>query len=178
MAPTGPRNAATSSRQGPGGGKTQRGGIAKRRAGGPVRVDRDGDLDMDSAAGGSKRPNNPPTGPRSKRPATTTGRAPKPTAKAQQIINKVITSGNGSISSRLANGIANSASARSTRSGRPVNAPNSMTLRVEGLKSSKAVNNAGGGLKELLTFLERKAQSVGKVTRPIRIKKVCVSIRS
>lgn len=46
-----------------------------------------------------------------------------------------------------------------------------MTLRVEGLKSSKAANNEGGGLKELLNFLERKAQSVAKTSRPIRIKK-------
>ncbi len=175
MAPTGPRNGtAPPPRRAPGGGKTQRGGIAKRRAGGPVKVDRDGDLDMDTAAGGSKRTNHPAAnGPaRSKKPPSTTGRAPKPTAKAQQIINKVITSGGGGLPSRLSNGTG------SSRAGRQVNALNSVTLKVEGLKSSKAANNEGGGLKELLTFLERKAHHVGKLTRPVRIKKVCVSIRS
>lgn len=167
MAPSGPRNSASTSHKAPGGGKTQRGGIAKRRAGGPARVDRDGDLDMD-ASGGRKRSSHPAAnGPaRSKKPATTSGRPSKPTTKAKQIIDKAISSGN------LPNGL--SSSARITRSNRPVNAPNSITLKVEGLKTSRAVNNEGGGLKELLTFLERKAQTVGKTTRPIRIKKVCV----
>lgn len=176
MAPTGPKNGGTSSRKAPGGGKTQRGGVAKRRAAGAGKVDRDGDLDMDAAAGGSKRTNHPAAnGPaRSKKPATTSGRPPKPTAKAQQIINRVITSNNGNLS-RLSNGAGLS---RGGRAGRQVNAPNSMTLKVEGLKTSRAVNNEGGGLKELLTFLERKAQTVGKLTRSVRIKKVCVSVRS
>ncbi|RYP03140.1 hypothetical protein DL764_005347 [Monosporascus ibericus] len=173
MAPTGPRNQAPSSRRAPGVGKTQRGGIAKRRAGGPVRVDRDGDLDMDGPAGANgKKPANHPAAngsARAKKPATASTRAPKPTTKTQQIINKVITSGDSNISSRISNGMA--ASSRPNRGARQINAPNSMTLKVEGLKSSRAVNNEGGGLKELLTFLERKAQTVGKITRPVRIKK-------
>ncbi|RYP40705.1 hypothetical protein DL769_011726 [Monosporascus sp. CRB-8-3] len=173
MAPTGPRNQATSSRKAPGVGKTQRGGVAKRRAGGPVKVDRDGDLNMDGPAGanGNKPANHPAANgsARAKKPATASARAPKPSTKAQQIINKVITSGDGNISSRISNGMA--PSSRPNRGARQINAPNSMTLKVEGLKSSRAVNNEGGGLKELLTFLERKAQTVGKITRPVRIKK-------
>ena len=168
MAPSGPRNGATaSSRKAPGGGKTQRGGIAKRRAGGSAKVDRDGDLDMDATTRQKRSSHPAANGPaRPKKPAPAPGRPQKSTAKAKQIIDKAISSGN------LPNGI--SSSARVSRSNRLVNAPNSTTLKVEGLKTSKAANNEGGGVKELLTFLERKAQAVGKITRTIRIKKVCV----
>lgn len=77
----------------------------------------------------------------------------------------------GSLASRLSNGLA--ASSRS----RPINAANTVTISVEGLKSSKAAENEGGGLKDLTIFLERKATTVAKRPQTIRIKKVCVSIR-
>lgn len=72
-------------------------------------------------------------------------------------------------------GLASHISSR-TRGNRRADAIPPVTLKVEGLKSSKAALNEGGGLKELLTFLERKAQSVGHVTRHIRIKKVSYRI--
>jgi nuclear RNA export factor len=61
---------------------------------------------------------------------------------------------------------------RGRRSGRN---SGTRTLKVEGLKQSSAASNEGGGLKELITFLERKAGSVGHVEdRVIKIKKVSV----
>ncbi|KAI1390120.1 NTF2-like protein [Hypoxylon trugodes] len=183
MAPPGPRkgsapSGARNNRTSNGAGVAARGGISKRRTNNAARVDRDGDLDMD-APGQNGRPSRKakrsdhrdshdtvPTGPRSTRSAANGPRGPRPTAKAQQIIQRVITGTSGSLSSRIANGMSGG-----PRSFKGTNAPNTMTLRIEGLKSSKAAHNEGGGLKELLTFLERKAQTVGKVTRPIRIKK-------
>jgi nuclear RNA export factor len=138
-----------------------RGGISKRRGGGPLKVDRDGDLSMDASAtaNGSqshlRRPKNnaAPSGPRN----------PRPTAKAQQIIQRVL------------NGDASQVSSRTRGSLRASMVP-LMTLKVEGLKASKAASNEGGGLKDLLAFLERKAQSIEQHARPIRIKKVCYSL--
>ncbi|KAI4860335.1 NTF2-like protein [Hypoxylon rubiginosum] len=179
MAPHGPRKGAGPSGarnpRGSTGKAATRGGICKRRNTTGARVDRDGDLDMDAPAAGGRSSRKPkrddtiPTGPRSTRPAANGPRGPRPTAKAQQIIQRVITGTSGNLPSRIANGM--SGGTKAFKGGRQVNASHTMTLQVEGLKSSKAANNEGGGLKELLNFLERKAQSVAKTTRPIRIKK-------
>lgn len=51
------------------------------------------------------------------------------------------------------------------------------TLRVDGLKNSKASTNPDGGLEALLSFLERKAAGLdAKSNRAVRIKKVCLMI--
>jgi nuclear RNA export factor len=136
-----------------------------------MKTDRDGDLNMDvpvttsgSSQSNAKRAknNSTPTGP-----AARSSRKPKATAKAQQIIQRVI---NGDHS-----GIVSQVSSRS-RGSRRADAVPSVTLKVEGLKASKAAANEGGGLKELLNFLERKAPSTGHITRHVRIKKVCYRI--
>ncbi|KAI8632529.1 hypothetical protein F5Y19DRAFT_366932 [Xylariaceae sp. FL1651] len=173
MAPMGPKKGTVPNGRGAKNASTNtgkastRGGITKRRNAGPTRVDRDGDLDMDgpATANGSsqsnpKRSNNhtTPSGPTTRNP-----RNPKPTAKAQQIIQRALNGNHG--------GIASQVSSLRTLGSRRADAVPPVTLRVEGLKASKAAANEGGGLKELLTFLERKAQSVGHVARHIRIKK-------
>ncbi|KAK8125235.1 uncharacterized protein PG998_000994 [Apiospora kogelbergensis] len=175
MAPTGPRNGAPrNSARGAGSGKAAtRGGIAKRRSGGPIRVDRDGDLDMDtSAAGGrGKKNNSAPAGSARKTTRTnaTSSRPSRPTTKASHMVAKVIQGGTGSLHSRISQGI--DPSSRHTRSSRPINGTNTKTLIVEGLQHSKAKDNEGGGLKELLIFLERKATTAGKLSHSVRIKK-------
>ncbi|KAI0175712.1 NTF2-like protein [Hypoxylon sp. FL1284] len=177
MAPNGPRKGAgpsTRNTRASNGLKPARGGISKRRSNAAAKIDRDGDLDMDAPAANrssrkQKRDDSIPTAPRSSRPAANGSRAPRPTAKAQQIIQRVIGGTSGNVSTRLANGMAGGG--RAPKGGRQVNGANTMTLKVEGLMSSKAAQNEGGGLKELLNFLERKAQSIAKTTRPIRIKK-------
>ncbi|KAI1112490.1 hypothetical protein F5Y14DRAFT_421847 [Nemania sp. NC0429] len=168
MAPMGPSKGPAANSRGPRnaqattGRASTRGGISKRRGTGLGRVDRDGDLSMDAPASNnasqshSRRPkgNTAPSGPATR--AST--RNPRPTAKAQQIIQRVI------------NGDASQISARTRSSLRATIAP-SVTLKVEGLKASRAASNQGGGLKELLGFLERKAQAIEQLTRNIRIRK-------
>jgi hypothetical protein len=49
------------------------------------------------------------------------------------------------------------------------------TLKVAGLKLSKAAGNADGGLESLLAFLERKAKAHDKnPNREVKITKVCL----
>ncbi|KAI0136567.1 TAP domain-containing protein [Xylariales sp. AK1849] len=180
MPPSGPRN-QRSARNSGGNSKTGGRGINKRRAGGPARIDRDGDLDMDTpavatngAGRGSLRAKNNnvsvPTGPRHATRSTTAGaRPPKASSRAEAMVKRIINNGTGDLSSRISAGI--DPSGRQSRSSRPINATNSMMLKVAGLKNSRAAHNDGGGLKELLGFLERKAANAGKLNRTVRIKK-------
>lgn len=62
---------------------------------------------------------------------------------------------------------------------------NSATLKVLGLKNSRAASNADGGIRSLLDFLEKKATNVktsgsdrGRRVRPVIIKKVCAGVQS
>lgn len=55
------------------------------------------------------------------------------------------------------------------------------TLKVLGLKASKAVSNTDGGVKNLIEFLEKKATNVkntggntGRRVRPVVVKKACI----
>ncbi|KAI1433630.1 hypothetical protein GGR50DRAFT_667377 [Xylaria sp. CBS 124048] len=161
MAPMGPKSSASGNRllrntkPTIGGKASTRNGVSKRRGGLPL-VDRDGDLNMDApistiaSQAYSKRADKI-TGTKSSKRNT------RPAAKAEQMIQKVM------------NGDANQVSRG--RGNRRADAVPPVTLKVEGLKASKAASNPGGGLKELLSFLERKAQTIGNTSRHIRIKK-------
>ncbi|KAF4455430.1 hypothetical protein F53441_2219 [Fusarium austroafricanum] len=130
-------------------GTASRGGIQKRKAG---RVDGDGDLNMDSA------------GRRAKKAATANI---KPTRTSTRISTRGGPSKNAqNVLKHLSNGTAASLASRisSVSSGKgPKTRPQDMTgltvLRVGGLKESKAASNAGGGVNDLLGFMERKAGS-------------------
>jgi nuclear RNA export factor len=53
-----------------------------------------------------------------------------------------------------------------------------VSLRVRGLKESKAASNPDGGLKDLLSFLERKASGLdAEHHKTVRIKKVCFTVQ-
>ena len=71
-------------------------------------------------------------------------------------------------SSRLAQNVRNYVSDQdgTARSSKPYN---KVTLKILGLKDSKAVTNADGGLRSLLDFLERKSSK----ERPITLGRVC-----
>lgn len=172
MAPMGPsKGPAVNSRglrsaQANTGRASTRGGISKRRGAGPVKVDRDGDLSMDASTSNNASQSHPRR-PKSNAapPGTvtrTSTRNPRPTAKAQQIIQRVINIDTSQISAR-------------TRSSLHGTIAPLVTLKVEGLKASRAASNQGGGLRELLSFLERKAQAIGQLPRNIKIRKVCYS---
>lgn len=132
-----------------------------------------------NAAGGRGKKSNPtPTGStrKSTRTNAPSSRPARPTTKASHMVAKVIQGGTGSLHSRISQGI--DPSSRHTRSSRPINGTNNKTLIVEGLQHSRARDNEGGGLKELLIFLERKATTAGKLNHSVRIKKVCVYPKS
>lgn len=167
--PRGPRggSAARPSRNVAGARTTDRGGIQKRRAAGP-RTDMDGDLDMD---GEGRRAKRPAVGDAKTSRPTRAGRGgrgsaaapPRMPSKQAQIIARHL-NGGGPLASRIAN--------VTTRSQRTP--PTLVWLRVKGLKESKAATNPGGGVKDLLHFLERKATSLANRTsnRPVAIKQV------
>lgn len=180
--PTGPRSgaAATSTRstrsstggaRGSSQGNTRgRGGIAKRGRSSTGRVDRDGDLVMDAGAGAksgariSKSNNNTPARRGGSKPnGPSRASAPKPNARLQQNLVRHL----GGDASQ----VPRAPSARI--------ASNNTTLKVLGLKSSRAVSNSDGGVKDLLLFLEKKATNIknpngsGRNARPVLIKKVC-----
>ncbi|TVY22279.1 mRNA export factor [Lachnellula hyalina] len=149
VAPRGPRNASPSVRG--------RGGIQKRsKAGGPGRVDRDGDLVMDATAAGDKRRSGKGRleGPASSRGAGRGRGGPSRGAnfgavKTQQAIIR-------GLETRQANVL----ESRITTGG--------TTLQIDGLSSSKAASNPDGGVESLLAFLERKASGPN---RNVKIKK-------
>lgn len=179
--PTGPRGGSTAtstrntrsstgsargSSQGSGRG---RGGIAKRGRPSAARVDRDGDLVMDagaaakSGARASKSSNNSTRRGSSRPNGPTRASGPKPNTRLQQNIVRHL----GGDTSQ----IPRAPSARI--------ASNNTTLKVLGLKTSRAVTNTDGGVKDLLLFLEKKATNIkstngsGRPSRPVLIKKVC-----
>ncbi|KAF4337050.1 mRNA export factor MEX67 [Fusarium beomiforme] len=128
---------------------TSRGGIQKRKAG---RVDGDGDLDMDSAGRRAKKTATADTKPT--RSSTRTLTRGGPSKNAQNVLKHLSNGTAASLASRIS----------SVSSGKgPKTRSQDMTgltvLRVGGLKESKAASNAGGGVNDLLGFMERKAGS-------------------
>ncbi|KAM0229509.1 hypothetical protein ACHAPO_009925 [Fusarium lateritium] len=149
MAPRGRQN--TTGREARNTTRTSRGGISKRKAG---RVDGDGDMDMDNAGRRAKK--TPTTAAKSTptRSSARTSTRGGPSKKAQNVIEALTNGTAGSLASRVSN----------VGSGRtPKTRSRDMTgltlLRVGGLKESKAANNSGGGVNDLLGFMERKAGS-------------------
>lgn len=178
--PSGPRggyNSANGPRGGARGGP--RGGIQKRRGGGPVRVDRDGDMVMDASTGGGgarqdRSGNGAGAQPRGRggiggralqdgRQARETLNRASAGAKQRQILIRALGDDLGSLPRRVS---------PAPRGPGPHNQTDTQVLRVVGLQQSKAANNEDGGLRDLLSFLERKATTTGKLTRPVTIKKV------
>lgn len=179
--PTGPRGgstanstrntrSSTSGTRGSSQGSARgRGGIAKRGRPSTGRVDRDGDLVMDAGAGAksgarvSKSSNPTPRRGSSRPNAPTRASGPKTNPRLQQNIVRHL----GGDTSQ----VPRAPSARI--------ASNNTTLKVLGLKRSRAVANPDGGVKDLLLFLEKKATNIkntngsGRTSRPVLIKKVC-----
>jgi nuclear RNA export factor len=180
--PTGPRGLSPA-RRGIG-----RGGIQKRRAG-PLKVDKDGDLMMGQEVGGEVggRGGNRSDGGRSSRGRAVgrggqgigTSRGNLSAQQTQQAIIRGLESHHADIlESRISQGTL-SAHGGSGRKGGPRDLQTPLvSLRVRGLKESKAASNPDGGLKDLLSFLERKASSLDVVHHnKVRIKKVCLTVQ-
>ncbi|KAM0343893.1 hypothetical protein ACHAPU_008162 [Fusarium lateritium] len=151
MAPRGRQNTSgreTRNARKPAAATTSRGGIQKRKAG---RVDGDGDLDMDSAGRRAKKAAADTKPTRSGTRASTRG---GPSRNAQNVLKHL---SNGTASS-LASRISTASSGKGPKA-RSQDMTGLTLLRVGGLKESKAATNAGGGVNDLLGFLERKGGS-------------------
>ncbi|KAI9794191.1 MAG: nuclear mRNA export, poly(A)+RNA binding protein [Peltula sp. TS41687] len=183
--PTGPRG-RTGARNSNTAQISSRGAIQKRRAN-PPRVDKDGDLNMDSSnISGTKD-----RGGRGRRRGAASDRSDNDGGKArngvrnspprglfsgaalQKAIARGMASGEANIKgpNRMLKmeGVVKEVTGSENRRDRQ-NA--SEQIRVVGLKQSKAASNPDGGVKDLLAFLERKANGLatsGKV--PVRIRK-------
>ncbi|MCJ1242997.1 nuclear mRNA export, poly(A)+RNA binding protein [Trapelia coarctata] len=162
---------------------TTRGGIHKRN-GGPIRVDRDGDLDMDVTPGsgrgsiqgrGNRGRGQVQNQTTSTRPAA---RNPFPRgsldpATIQKAIARGLSSGNAILREqkggiRMAGVLSEAAGDRRNR--HLTKGLDQITVR--GWTESKAASNVGGGIKELLGFLERKATPANAPeSEMVRIKK-------
>ncbi|KAK7739970.1 nuclear mRNA export, poly(A)+RNA binding protein [Cytospora paraplurivora] len=164
MPPTGPRGGSSTNtrqtRSSTGASRPPaRGGIAKRGRGPAPRVDRDGDLVMDAAAanksGAGINKNNSST-----RRGTTRPSGPRANTRLQQNLARQL----GGDTSQVPKA---PSAARL--------AANNTTLKVLGVKSSKAATNPDGGEKRLLEFLERKASTLkGPSRRHVTVKKSLV----
>lgn len=137
--PTGPRASSHGSRPSLRG--TRGGGVGKRR--GTPRTDRDGDVSMDTVS-----PDNPPSGS-----AAHSGRGSRASKGGR----------GGRSSTRLAQNVRNFVSEQDGTV-RNVKQPNKVTLKIRGLKDSKAASNPDGGLRSLLDFLERKSSKERPIT--------------
>ncbi|KAK4197769.1 putative mRNA export factor mex67 [Triangularia verruculosa] len=131
--PTGPRGGGN--RNSKPTARASRGGIAKHRAAG--RTDRDGDVSMGGPTSGS----NPPTGP--------SGRGTRGRGAARGASRGTRTS------TRLAQTLKNYVGDGSRQP--------KVTLKILGVKQSKAASNPDGGVRSLLSFIERKADKDKKV---------------
>lgn len=130
-------------------GGTSRGGIRKR---GPTRTDRDGDMDMDAGAARAKRA-------RGEAGRVTSGGRPQPRDKTLDAIHKAISS--------------TTDSQASIRQGKSSAGGNLEQFRVLGWKKSKAASNRDGGVESLISFLERRMNTMTKSGPRAKITKVC-----
>lgn len=169
---------------------TARGGIHKRNSG-PVRVDRDGDLDMDATPGNGRgsirgRGNRGRGHVQSQTTSTRPGsRNPFPRGSLdpsaiQKAIARGLSSGNAILREqkggiRMAGVLGDAAGDRRNR----YFTKGLDQITVRGWTESKAASNVGGGIKELLGFLERKATPAhASESELVRIKKVCLNSQS
>lgn len=164
--PRGPRGGGTRATRNNASTRPNRGGIQKRKQAGP-KLDVDGDMDMDGE--GRRRAKRPAAGEANNAKPTRSTRSSAaastrlPGKQAEALVRHL--NGNNSLASR--------ASMPSKR-GQQKTQPGLAWLSVKGLKDSKAASNPGGGVKDLIQFLERKATTMASrsSTRPIAIKQV------
>ena len=134
-----------------------RGGVAKRSSGRPAPTDRDGDLDMDAAGARSGARRSAADSSSKTRRGGGPAKAPtRASARVKSAVQKHL-DGEGMDSVKRKQDV-------------PL-----IWLDVRGLAESKAANNPGGGIRDLLSFLERKATGLTQRAPPVVIKKVSLS---
>ena len=146
-----------------GGGATRGGGIRKRGAGGPARIDRDGDLTMGqvSTTNGDTRKN---TASSRGRQAPTRGSRSKANTSTDHKLRQFL----GAVDPQLASRIS-----EQPRKFREFH--HKKVLKITGLVESKAATNDDHGEKATVEFLERKATKM--TGRTVKISRVSIDIR-
>ena len=180
--PTGPRASGrlASSRL------PSRGGIQKRNTT-PARVDKDGDLVMDQA-GTNRRPSGRGRGaairdssrmPKGSTPGSLAPRVSRHIQKGIEpsAIRKAVLRGMGSSETALKGPRSSLRNARGRGSSRPTDEAWDQ-ITIKGLQQSKAAANPGGGISELVAFLERKATHPPDAPEAVKIMKVCLTLHS
>lgn len=161
MSPTGPQaggSGSTARNKHQTRASTRGGSIQKRRA--ATRVDRDGDISMGAASAGAS------AGARGSGRAGPSKRGSMATRSSTRTAQNLVLYGQGDLALLASRG---------GRGGRVSINPSkarfahTAILKVHGLNESKAATNSDGGLRSLLTFLERKAS---KGDKQITIQKV------
>ena len=163
--PRGPRGGGTrAARNNNAGSRPNRGGISKRKGPG-AKTDPDGDMEMDSEGRRAKRPatggdTNPP-----KRGRPSRSSAPASTRLPAKQTEALVRHMNGNpLASRVS---------MPARRGQQKAPQGLVWLTVKGLKESRAADNPGGGVKDLLQFLERKSSALSHRSKnPVAIKQV------
>ena len=179
--PTGPRASGrlASSRL------PSRGGIQKRNTT-PARVDKDGDLVMDQA-GTSGRISGRGRGAAVRDSSRTRRGGPSDSLAARvsrhsrkgidpSAIQKVVLRGMGSSETTPKGPRSSLRNVKGRGSSRPTDEAWDQ-ITIKGFKQSKAAANPGGGISELIAFLERKATHPD-APEAVKIKKVCLTLHS
>ena len=162
-----------------------RGGIKKRNTT-PARVDKDGDLLMDQAATNGRASNRGRGAAREGSPRTRkngisnplvarTSRHPR-TGIDPSAIQKAVLRGMSS-SETVPKGPRTSIRNLRGRGNSRFTEETWDQITIKGFKQSKAAANPGGGISELIAFLERKATHPD-APEPVKIKKVCLKLHS
>lgn len=169
----------------------KRGGIQKR-PGGAVRVDKDGDLDMESAGGSAKdrgaghggqgasqSRGNTGSGLGSSRDAKNARlrRGIDPMVLQTTLLRRMGIDGN------IPRGIGPNSRAKK-QLGKSLVRERDLNARVRweqiiirGFQNSKAASNPDGGIKDLVAFLERKASAPHASAKDlVRVKQVCLTL--
>ena len=148
-----------------------RGGIQKRSPA-PPRVDKDGDLDMDAPEGHSRgrgRGKDRATNRRGADRAVRRGKPPGiPAGNRGDTLEKALIRGMNSGEAI----VRDNCEARPSNKQKRYVEPTWDQISVRGWTESKAASNPGGGIKQLLEFLQRKASSS---TVPVNIMQVCLN---
>ena len=161
--------------------RVNRGGIQKRSST-PVKVDKDGDLDMGAADSNNKIMRTSRGGRGAAiRGSSQTSRAAQSgqsdsRTKARSTRSALDTA---AVQKAVFNELGLKDAGQGARSSRPPgnahrHRDSLEKVSVWGLKQSKAASNEDGGLRDLVAFLERKATRGAE--EPLRIKKVCLTL--
>lgn len=140
-----------------------RGGIRKK--GGPQRLDRDGDLEMDGSKGIGRGGRIRGRSDATRRMQTGPGRETTRHGEKDKTLNALQKAIFSNASSQI-----NIRQGRSPQAdGAPKDRKAVGQLRVRGWRNSKAASNPDGGIESLVSFLEKKSSP------PVRISKVCAT---